>query len=57
MQAVLTEGYQSFSLVFDLAVDRVVVPVAIFVALAGAVVIGVELSAMLAPVDPALYQL
>lgn len=57
MQAVLTEGYQSFSLVFDLAVDRVVVPVAIFVALAGAVVIGVELSAMLAPVDPMLYQL
>ncbi|PYF12906.1 hypothetical protein C8J30_101288 [Rhodobacter viridis] len=57
MQAVLTEGYQSFSLVFDLAADRVLVPVAIFVALVGAVVIGIDVSAMLAPVDPSMYQL
>lgn len=57
MQAVLSEGYRSFSMVFDLAADRVLVPVATLVALAGAVVIGIEVSAMLAPVDPTLYQL
>lgn len=57
MQAILTEGYRSFSLVFDLAADRILVPVALFVALAGAVVIGVEVSALLAPVDVAPYTL
>ena len=57
MQAVLSEGYRSFSLVFDLAADRILVPVAIFVALAGALVIGVQISALLAPVDPVIYQL
>ncbi|WP_444462373.1 hypothetical protein [Rhodobacter capsulatus] len=57
MQAILTEGYRSFSLVFDLAADRILVPVALFVALAGAVVIGVEVSALLAPVDAAPYTL
>ena len=57
MQAILTEGYRSFSLDFDLAADRILVPVALFVALAGAVVIGVEVSALLAPVDPAPYRL
>ena len=57
MQAVLTQGYRSFSLVFDLAADRILAPVAIFVALAGAVVIGIEVSAMFAPADPALYLL
>ncbi|PZX27286.1 hypothetical protein H9N28_05970 [Rhodobacter capsulatus] len=57
MQAVLSEGYRSVSLVFDLAADRILVPVAIFVALAGALVIGIEVSALLSPADPALYQL
>ncbi|WP_169583193.1 hypothetical protein [Rhodobacter capsulatus] len=57
MQAVLSEGYRSFALVFDLAADRILVPMAIFVALAGAVVIGVEVSALLPAADPTLYQL
>lgn len=49
MQLVLTEGYRGLSLMVDLALDRILVPVAIIVALAGAALIGVELSALLAP--------
>ena len=57
MQAVLSDGSRSVALVFDLAADRILVPVAIFVALAGALVIGIEVSALLPPADPTLYQL
>ncbi len=57
MQLVLTEGYRGLSLVLDLTLDRVLVPVAILVALAGAALIGVQLSEMLAPLAPASYQL
>lgn len=49
MQLVLTESYRGLSLMVDLALDRVLVPAAIVVALAGAALIGVELSALLAP--------
>jgi len=57
MQMVLTEGYRGLSLVMDLTLDRIVVPVAIVVALAGAAFIGVQVSEMLAPVNIAPYQL
>lgn len=57
MQAVLSDGYRSLALVFDLAADRILVPVAIFLALAAALVIGIGVSALLPGVDPTLHQL
>ena len=57
MQAVLSDGYRSLALVFDLAVDRILVLVAILVALAAALAISIGVSALLPGVDPTLHQL
>lgn len=57
MQAVLSDGYRSLALVFDLAADRILVPVAIFLALAAALAIGIGVSALLPGIDPTLHQL
>ena len=51
MQLVLSESYRGLSLIFDLTADRILVPVAIIVALAGACVIGVELAHMFGPTE------
>lgn len=56
MQLVLTEGYRGLSLVVDLTLDRILAPLAIVVALAGAALIGVQLADML-PVAAPAYQL
>jgi len=47
MPMVLAEGYRGMTLVFDLMLDRILVPVAIAVALMGAAVIGIEVSQIL----------
>jgi len=57
MQLVLNEGYRGLSMMVDLAFDRVVVPVAILVALAGAAIIGAELSGLIAPATLSPYTL
>lgn len=57
MQLVLTEGYRGLSLMVDLTLDRILVPAAILVALAGAALIGLELSELLAPEMLAPYTL
>lgn len=57
MQLVLSEGYRGLSLLADLTLDRILVPVAILVALAGAALIGVQLADMLAPAAMTPFQL
>lgn len=57
MQLVLTEGYRGLSLVADLTLDRILVPVAILVALAGAALIGVQLAEIFLPLPGSPYQL
>ncbi|MBW0157907.1 hypothetical protein OE699_06940 [Sedimentimonas flavescens] len=43
MQLVLSHGYRSLSMIYDLAIDRVLPPLVIILALAAAGVIGVHL--------------
>ncbi|PTV94815.1 hypothetical protein C8J27_10683 [Rhodobacter aestuarii] len=57
MTMVLAEGYRGLSLVWDLTLDRLLMPAAIMVALSGAAVIGVQLHEMMGPMAPASYQL
>lgn len=57
MQMVLNEGYRGLGLVFDLALDRVLVPVAVLVAVAGAAVIGVQLAEIIGPSTALPYAL
>lgn len=57
MQLVLSEGYRGLSLLADLTLDRILVPVAILVALAGAALIGVQLADMLTPAAATPFQL
>lgn len=57
MQMVLSEGYRGLGLMVELTLDRILVPVAIFVALAGAAVIGVQMGEIIAPVTAAPYAL
>lgn len=49
MQLVLTEGYRGLSLMVDVMLDRILVPLAIVVALGGAGLIGVQMAALFAP--------
>jgi len=49
MQMVLTEGYRGLSLIIDVMLDRILVPLAIVVALFGAALIGLQLAAVFAP--------
>lgn len=49
MQLVLTEGYRGLSLMADVMLDRILVPLAILVALFGAALIGLQLADILAP--------
>ena len=48
MQLVLTEGVRGLSMIVDLALDRIIVPLAVVVALLGACIIGIQLAEMLA---------
>lgn len=57
MQMVLSEGYRGLGVVFDLALDRVLVPVAVLVAVAGAAVIGVQLAEIVGPSSVLPYAL
>lgn len=57
MTQILAEGYRGFSLMLDLALDRLLLPVAIIVALVGAYLIGVQLAEMGLPIAPAPHQL
>lgn len=54
----ISESYRGMSLVVHVTADRILVPVAVIVALIGAALIGLELSNLLAPaaIDTA-YQL
>lgn len=49
MQLVLTEGYRGLSLMADVMLDRILVPLAIVVALFGAALIGLQLAEIFAP--------
>jgi hypothetical protein len=49
MQLVLSEGVRGLSMIVDLALDRIIVPLAVVVALLGACIIGIQLAEMLAP--------
>ncbi|MDF2142809.1 hypothetical protein [Paenirhodobacter sp. CAU 1674] len=49
MQLVLTEGVRGLSMIVDLALDRIIVPLAVVVALLGACIIGIQLAEMLGP--------
>jgi hypothetical protein len=52
MQPVLSEGYRGLSVMIDLALDRVMVPLAVTVALLGACLIGIQLAEIFGPVQP-----
>ncbi|MCB2126500.1 MAG: hypothetical protein H6897_01895 [Rhodobacteraceae bacterium] len=45
----LQSGYRGFSLVLDLGVDRILIPLAIVLGLAGGALIGTELVRLQAP--------
>ncbi len=45
----LQSGYRGFSLVLDLGADRILIPLAIVLGLAGGALIGTELSRLQAP--------
>lgn len=45
----LQSGYRGFSLVLDLGADRILIPLAIVLGLAGGALIGTELSRFQAP--------
>lgn len=45
----ISESYRGMSLVVEVVADRVLVPLAVVVALIGAAMIGVELTEMFAP--------
>lgn len=45
----LQSGYRGFSLVLDLGVDRILIPLAIVLGLAGGAMIGAELSQLRMP--------
>lgn len=49
MQLVMTEGYRGLSLMIEVMLDRILVPLAIFVALFGAALIAVQLADLVAP--------
>lgn len=46
---VIQSGYRGFSLLFDLGADRILIPLAIVVGLAGGALIGAELARYEAP--------
>lgn len=52
MAQVITSGYRGLTVMVDLALDRLLVPVAIALALAGACLIGVQLLDVVAPEMP-----
>jgi hypothetical protein len=54
---VLSEGYRGVFVLLDVTLDRILVPVAILVALAGAALIGVQISDMIVPDVAPAYQL
>jgi len=45
----LQSGYRGFSLMLDLGVDRILIPLAIVLGLAGGAMIGTELARLQAP--------
>lgn len=45
----IQSGYRGFSLMMDLGLDRILIPLAIVVGLAGGAVIGAELTRLQAP--------
>lgn len=51
----LQSGYRGFSLVLDLGLDRILVPLAIVVGLAGGAMIGAELAALQAPAQQLMH--
>ncbi|WP_223633095.1 hypothetical protein [Rhodobacter sp. TJ_12] len=57
MTMVLAEGYRGLSLVWDLALDRLLMPAAILVALTGAAVIGVQMHEIMTPGPVPSFQL
>jgi hypothetical protein len=54
MQAV-ARGYSGFSLLFAMTVDRLIIPLAVIVGLAGGAMIGTELSKLHPPSLPAIH--
>lgn len=53
----ITESYRGMGLVVEVVADRILVPLAVVVALIGAAIIGVELSDMIAPATETSRQL
>lgn len=51
----LQSGYRGFSLVLDLGVDRILVPLAIVVGLAGGALIGSELARLQMPAQQLMH--
>jgi uncharacterized protein YneF (UPF0154 family) len=54
MQAVV-RGFPAISLLFAMAVDRLIIPLAVVVGLAGGAMIGTELTKLNPPVLPAIH--
>lgn len=52
MSQVITSGYRGLRMLVDLARDRLLMPVAIAVALAAACLLGVQLLELVAPATP-----
>lgn len=57
MQMMLADGYRGLSLVVDLALDRLMAPAAILIALAVGGILGYELIALFGPAGVSPYQL
>jgi hypothetical protein len=57
MTEIFADGYRGLSLMVDLTLDRLLVPVAIVVALVGAYLIGVQLAEMGLPTVPTPHRL
>lgn len=53
----IADSYRGISLVVDLTLDRIMVPLAIAVALAGACLIGIQLAEMTLPEPAGQHQL
>ena len=53
MQMKIAEGYRGLSLMVELSLDRILVPLATIVALCGAALIGLQLADMFG-IDPSL---
>ncbi|WP_347310112.1 hypothetical protein [Defluviimonas sp. SAOS-178_SWC] len=51
----IQSGYRGFSLVLDLGLDRILIPLAIVLGLAGGAMIGAELTQFQSPENPFMH--